>query len=119
MDLRDPIKDYELYRETCQELQRLMAEIQELKSRGIKDNVRRRSLRALFRVFCSLVFSINLRAGALVDMEQHHPPGTCTPTELSLAFAQAEVTVTELLICSAWRGLWGRNWARADSSGAG
>ncbi|KFV50747.1 THO complex subunit 5, partial [Tyto alba] len=41
VDLRDPIKDYELYRETCQELQRLMAEIQELKSRGIKDNVRR------------------------------------------------------------------------------
>lgn len=39
MDLRDPIKDYELYKETCQELQRLMAEIQELKSRGIKDNV--------------------------------------------------------------------------------
>ncbi|KFW75887.1 THO complex subunit 5 [Manacus vitellinus] len=41
VDLRDPIKDYELYRETCQELQRLMAEIQELKSRGIKENVRR------------------------------------------------------------------------------
>lgn len=40
MDLRDPIKDYELYRDTCQELQRLMAEIQELKSRGMKDNVR-------------------------------------------------------------------------------
>ncbi|KFM05559.1 THO complex subunit 5, partial [Aptenodytes forsteri] len=39
VDLRDPIKDYELYRETCQELQRLMAEIQELKSRGIKDNL--------------------------------------------------------------------------------
>ncbi|XP_008938530.1 PREDICTED: THO complex subunit 5 homolog [Merops nubicus] len=38
VDLRDPIKDYELYRETCQELQRLMAEIQELKSRGVKDN---------------------------------------------------------------------------------
>ncbi|KFQ39008.1 THO complex subunit 5 [Mesitornis unicolor] len=38
VDLRNPIKDYELYRETCQELQRLMAEIQELKSRGIKDN---------------------------------------------------------------------------------
>uniref|UniRef100_A0A493TUE7 THO complex subunit 5 homolog n=1 Tax=Anas platyrhynchos platyrhynchos TaxID=8840 RepID=A0A493TUE7_ANAPP len=38
VDLRDPIKDYELYKETCQELQRLMAEIQELKSRGIKDN---------------------------------------------------------------------------------
>uniref|UniRef100_A0A8D2MS63 THO complex subunit 5 n=1 Tax=Zonotrichia albicollis TaxID=44394 RepID=A0A8D2MS63_ZONAL len=43
VDLRDPIKDYELYRETCQELQRLMAEIQELKSRGIKENVRRAS----------------------------------------------------------------------------
>lgn len=41
VDLRDPIKDYELYRDTCQELQRLMAEIQELKSRGIKDNVRK------------------------------------------------------------------------------
>ncbi|KFP19359.1 THO complex subunit 5 [Egretta garzetta] len=40
VDLRDPIKDYELYRDTCQELQRLMAEIQELKSRGMKDNVR-------------------------------------------------------------------------------
>ncbi|XP_042688173.1 THO complex subunit 5 homolog, partial [Centrocercus urophasianus] len=38
VDLRDPIKDYELYKETCQELQRLMAEIQELKSRGVKDN---------------------------------------------------------------------------------
>lgn len=43
VDLRDPIKDYELYKETCQELQRLMAEIQELKSRGIKDNVREAS----------------------------------------------------------------------------
>ncbi|KFP03764.1 THO complex subunit 5 [Calypte anna] len=42
VDLRDPIKDYELYRDTCQELQRLMAEIQELKTRGIKDNVRKR-----------------------------------------------------------------------------
>ncbi|NWS47052.1 THOC5 protein, partial [Probosciger aterrimus] len=50
VDLRDPIKDYELYRETCQELQRLMAEIQELKSRGIKDNVRRRSFGAWFCV---------------------------------------------------------------------
>uniref|UniRef100_A0A8B9EJC8 THO complex 5 n=1 Tax=Anser cygnoides TaxID=8845 RepID=A0A8B9EJC8_ANSCY len=38
VELRDPIRDYELYKETCQELQRLMAEIQELKSRGIKDN---------------------------------------------------------------------------------
>nr|XP_013799136.1 PREDICTED: THO complex subunit 5 homolog [Apteryx mantelli mantelli] len=38
VDLRDPIKDYELYKETCQELQRLMAEIQELKSKGVKDN---------------------------------------------------------------------------------
>ncbi|KFV77413.1 THO complex subunit 5 [Dryobates pubescens] len=51
VDLRDPIKDYELYRETCQELQRLMAEIQELKSRGIKDNVRR-SLQSL--IYCLL-----------------------------------------------------------------
>ncbi|KAJ7420854.1 THO complex subunit 5 like protein [Willisornis vidua] len=42
VDLRDPIKDYELYRETCQELQRLMAEIQELKSRGIKENAKQK-----------------------------------------------------------------------------
>lgn len=33
MDLRDPGRDYELYKYTCQELQRLMAEIQDLKSR--------------------------------------------------------------------------------------
>lgn len=37
MDLRDPGRDYELYKYTCQELQRLMAEIQDLKSRGGKD----------------------------------------------------------------------------------
>ena len=40
MDLRDPGRDYELYKYTCQELQRLMAEIQDLKSRGGKDAVR-------------------------------------------------------------------------------
>uniref|UniRef100_A0A2K6URM9 THO complex 5 n=1 Tax=Saimiri boliviensis boliviensis TaxID=39432 RepID=A0A2K6URM9_SAIBB len=40
VDLRDPGRDYELYKYTCQELQRLMAEIQDLKSRGGKDVVR-------------------------------------------------------------------------------
>lgn len=39
VDLRDPGRDYELYKYTCQELQRLMAEIQDLKSRGGKDVV--------------------------------------------------------------------------------
>ena len=37
MDLRDPERDYELYKYTCQEMQRLMAEIQDLKSQGDKD----------------------------------------------------------------------------------
>ncbi|XP_077016743.1 THO complex subunit 5 isoform X2 [Tamandua tetradactyla] len=37
VDLRDPSRDYELYKYTCQELQKLMAEIQDLKSRGGKD----------------------------------------------------------------------------------
>ncbi|KFO19728.1 THO complex subunit 5 like protein [Fukomys damarensis] len=37
VDLRDPGRDYDLYKYTCQELQRLMAEIQDLKSRGGKD----------------------------------------------------------------------------------
>uniref|UniRef100_A0A8C8TFD2 THO complex 5 n=1 Tax=Peromyscus maniculatus bairdii TaxID=230844 RepID=A0A8C8TFD2_PERMB len=37
VDLRDPGRDYELYKYTCQELQRLMAEIQDLKSKGSKD----------------------------------------------------------------------------------
>ncbi|KAM5194386.1 THO complex subunit 5 isoform 2-T2 [Mantella aurantiaca] len=37
VDLRDPRKDYQLYKETCEELQRLMAEIQDLKSKGSKD----------------------------------------------------------------------------------
>lgn len=41
VDLRDPGKDYELYKQTCEELQRLMAEIQDLKSKGSKDSVRR------------------------------------------------------------------------------
>lgn len=59
VDLRDPIKDYELYKETCQELQRLMAEIQELKSRGIKDNVREAS-GGWLDALCSLMFSFNL-----------------------------------------------------------
>lgn len=40
VDLQDPNKDYELYKHTCQDLQRLMAEIQELKSKGSKDSVR-------------------------------------------------------------------------------
>uniref|UniRef100_A0A8D2KWT9 THO complex 5 n=1 Tax=Varanus komodoensis TaxID=61221 RepID=A0A8D2KWT9_VARKO len=38
VDLRDPNKDYELYKQTCQDLQKLMAEIQELKSKGSKDS---------------------------------------------------------------------------------
>uniref|UniRef100_A0A5F8GF61 THO complex 5 n=1 Tax=Monodelphis domestica TaxID=13616 RepID=A0A5F8GF61_MONDO len=38
VDIRDPNKDYDLYRFTCHELQRLMAEIQELKSRGSRDS---------------------------------------------------------------------------------
>ncbi|XP_069817550.1 THO complex subunit 5 isoform X2 [Dendropsophus ebraccatus] len=37
VDLRDPKKDYQLYKETCEDLQRLMAEIQDLKSKGGKD----------------------------------------------------------------------------------
>ncbi|XP_072271394.1 THO complex subunit 5 isoform X2 [Pyxicephalus adspersus] len=37
LDLRDPKEDYQLYKETCEELQRLMAEIQDLKSKGSKD----------------------------------------------------------------------------------
>ncbi|XP_063310811.1 THO complex subunit 5 homolog [Pelobates fuscus] len=37
VDTRDPRKDYQLYKDTCQDLQRLMAEIQELKSKGSKD----------------------------------------------------------------------------------
>ncbi|KAM4808445.1 THO complex subunit 5 isoform 2-T2 [Rhinophrynus dorsalis] len=38
VDIRDPRKDYQLYKDTCQDLQRLMAEIQELKSKGSKDS---------------------------------------------------------------------------------
>ncbi|XP_073527835.1 THO complex subunit 5 isoform X1 [Phyllobates terribilis] len=37
VDVRDPKKDYRLYKETCEDLQRLMAEIQDLKSKGSKD----------------------------------------------------------------------------------
>ncbi|KAM9329638.1 THO complex subunit 5 [Gastrophryne carolinensis] len=37
VDTRDPKKDYQLYKETCEDLQRLMAEIQDLKSKGSKD----------------------------------------------------------------------------------
>ncbi|XP_075069548.1 THO complex subunit 5 isoform X3 [Mixophyes fleayi] len=37
VDLRDPTKDYLLYKETCEDLQKLMAEIQDLKSKGSKD----------------------------------------------------------------------------------
>ncbi|XP_077153003.1 THO complex subunit 5 isoform X4 [Ranitomeya variabilis] len=37
VDVRDPKIDYQLYKETCDDLQRLMAEIQDLKSKGSKD----------------------------------------------------------------------------------
>ncbi|XP_043924401.1 THO complex subunit 5 homolog isoform X1 [Protopterus annectens] len=37
VDMKDPRKDYELYRVTCDELQRLMAEIHEMKSRGARE----------------------------------------------------------------------------------
>ncbi|XP_066459899.1 THO complex subunit 5 homolog isoform X1 [Eleutherodactylus coqui] len=37
VDLRDPKNDYQLYKETCEDLQKLMAEIQDLKSKGSKD----------------------------------------------------------------------------------
>uniref|UniRef100_A0A8C5QKS5 THO complex subunit 5 homolog n=1 Tax=Leptobrachium leishanense TaxID=445787 RepID=A0A8C5QKS5_9ANUR len=37
VDVRDPKKDYQLYKDTCQDLQRLMAEIQDLKSKGCKE----------------------------------------------------------------------------------
>ncbi|XP_073410186.1 THO complex subunit 5 isoform X3 [Dendrobates tinctorius] len=37
VDVRDPKIDYQLYKETCEDLQRLMAEIQDLKSKGSKD----------------------------------------------------------------------------------
>ncbi|XP_056384678.1 THO complex subunit 5 homolog isoform X3 [Hyla sarda] len=37
VDLRDPKKDYQLYKDTCDDLQRLMAEIQDLKSKGGKE----------------------------------------------------------------------------------
>ncbi|MEE6511042.1 hypothetical protein FKM82_017225 [Ascaphus truei] len=39
VETRDPKKDQQLYMETCQELQRLMAEIQDLKSKPSKDGV--------------------------------------------------------------------------------
>jgi len=39
VDTRDPAKDYDLYKKTCEDLQRLMAEIHELKSKGGKDAV--------------------------------------------------------------------------------
>ncbi|KAH0625513.1 hypothetical protein JD844_015057 [Phrynosoma platyrhinos] len=42
VDLRDPSKDYELYKQTCQDLQRLMSEIQELKSKGSKDSAKQK-----------------------------------------------------------------------------
>ncbi|XP_037734374.1 THO complex subunit 5 homolog isoform X2 [Chelonia mydas] len=42
VELRDPNKDYELYKQTCQELQRLMAEIQDLKSKGSKDSAKQK-----------------------------------------------------------------------------
>ncbi|XP_060641269.2 THO complex subunit 5 homolog [Anolis sagrei] len=38
VELRDPSKDFALYQRTCQDLQRLMLEIQELKSRGGRDS---------------------------------------------------------------------------------
>uniref|UniRef100_A0A4W3HHT0 THO complex 5 n=1 Tax=Callorhinchus milii TaxID=7868 RepID=A0A4W3HHT0_CALMI len=37
VETRDPAKDYDLYKKTCDDLQRLMAEIHELKSKGAKD----------------------------------------------------------------------------------
>ncbi|KAM4053350.1 THO complex subunit 5 isoform 2-T2 [Anomaloglossus baeobatrachus] len=37
VEVRDPKRDYQLYKETCEDLQRLMAEIQDLKSKGSKD----------------------------------------------------------------------------------
>lgn len=51
VDLRDPGRDYELYKYTCQELQRLMAEIQDLKSKGSKDVVWRKARHAKPGVF--------------------------------------------------------------------
>lgn len=39
MDLRDPKKDYQLYKETCEALDKIMAEIQDLKSKGSRDAV--------------------------------------------------------------------------------
>eukprot|EP00061_Rhincodon_typus_P019017 g48447.t1 len=37
VETRDPAKDYDMYKKTCEDLQRLMAEIHELKSKGGKD----------------------------------------------------------------------------------
>lgn len=92
VDLRDPIKDYELYRETCQELQRLMAEIQELKSRGIKENVRKG-----LHVWCNMsviwCFPINPRrktAGVMMCPGQSQGNGAAS-------FSQASEAGTEPL----------------------
>ncbi|KAG8455654.1 hypothetical protein GDO86_001733 [Hymenochirus boettgeri] len=38
VDTRDPKEDYQLYKDTCLDLQRLMAEIHDLKSKGNKDS---------------------------------------------------------------------------------
>ncbi|XP_060699938.1 THO complex subunit 5 homolog isoform X1 [Hemiscyllium ocellatum] len=37
VETRDPAKDYDMFKKTCEDLQRLMAEIHELKSKGGKD----------------------------------------------------------------------------------
>ncbi|KAE8634083.1 hypothetical protein XENTR_v10002196 [Xenopus tropicalis] len=38
VDVRDPREDYQLYKDTCLDLQRLMSEIQDLKNKGGKDS---------------------------------------------------------------------------------
>lgn len=67
MDTRDPAKDYDLYKETCEDLQRLMAEIHELKSKGGKDAVSIQLRYCMYkvtdplnysRILCSMCFTI-------------------------------------------------------------
>lgn len=41
LDSRDPEQDYLLYKESCESLATLMAEIQELKAKGAKEGVRK------------------------------------------------------------------------------
>lgn len=64
VDLRDPGRDYELYKYTCQELQRLMAEIQDLKSRGGKDMVRTAQMN---------MFLVNHMDGTVFTFSRAHP----------------------------------------------